>query len=405
LTQTVQNHKLDAGVLALTYEGQNAIAKNLFQVAERINPKRAFVFVSNVLGRHIPVKPSAHQETAEKLAQDTKAHLGDGPVLVMGYAETAVGFGAAVGRAIKNSAHNSVFYLPTTRHPVEGHDWLVFEEGHSHATDQRVMTPANEGFIAELKSSENKTLVLVDDESTTGNTFAGLALELKDNGLEFDKIVLVTLTDWSGGEAEKTVARAVGKDNVCSVSLFQGRWAWHQDPNAAQKVIPTNTPHTPRPAWTAPKAPESLYQAPRLGTDFSQDLSLDALEAAGLNIPTNGRVLVVGTGEHVWTPFLLAEKLEEKGLDSAFLATTRSPILPGEVIKEKAVFADHFGLGLPMYLHNVNPAEWDHIILMLETGLEGICPSLATFLPNAQVIDGNGQVHTMKDAQCPTLLS
>lgn len=399
MTLLTKNHQLDAGVLALTYEGQDAIDQKLFQVAERINPKRAFVFVSNVLGRHIPVKPSEHQHTAETLAQKVTQHLSDGPVLVMGYAETAVGFGAAVGRALSHSVDNNVFYLPTTRHPVDGHDWLVFEEGHSHATDQQVMTPANDGFVSELKASETKTLVLVDDESTTGNTFAGLALELKDNGLEFDKIVLVTLTDWSGGEAENTVAKAISQDNVCSVSLFQGRWVWHQDPNSEQKVIPTTTDHASRPKWTAPEAPQNLFQAPRLGTDFSQELSLSELEAAGLNIPQKGRVLVVGTGEHVWTPFLLAEKLEEKGLDSAFLATTRSPILPGDVIKKKAVFADHFGLGLPMYLHNVNPDEWDDIILMIETGLEGICPSLATFLPNAQVIDGDGNVYTMKDAQ------
>lgn len=35
---------------------------DLLSFAERINPKRAFLFVSKVLGKHIPVAPSVMQK-------------------------------------------------------------------------------------------------------------------------------------------------------------------------------------------------------------------------------------------------------------------------------------------------------------------------------------------------------
>lgn len=61
---------LPRGTLDLTYQTNAATAKNdsekngsyqledLLDFAQRINPKRAFLFVSKVLGRHIPVAPS-----------------------------------------------------------------------------------------------------------------------------------------------------------------------------------------------------------------------------------------------------------------------------------------------------------------------------------------------------------
>ena len=44
-----------------------------------------------------------------------------------------------------------------------------------------------------------RTLVLIDDEATTGNTFINLLQALRDAGLDkVTRVVTVTLTDWSG---------------------------------------------------------------------------------------------------------------------------------------------------------------------------------------------------------------
>ncbi len=66
---------------------------DLFDIAERRNPKRAFLFVSKVLGRHIPVPPSVMRQAYRQLASQFPATL-TGPVLFIGMAETAVGLGA-----------------------------------------------------------------------------------------------------------------------------------------------------------------------------------------------------------------------------------------------------------------------------------------------------------------------
>lgn len=42
---------------------------DLLGFAERINPKRAFLFVSKVLGRHIPVSPKVMRHAFTDLAQ------------------------------------------------------------------------------------------------------------------------------------------------------------------------------------------------------------------------------------------------------------------------------------------------------------------------------------------------
>lgn len=86
------------GVLEVDVHLSSVSPESLFGFAERRNPKRAFLFVSRVLGKHIPVKPSVMEFTYESLAAKIPADL-PGPVLVIGMAETAVGLGAGVHRS------------------------------------------------------------------------------------------------------------------------------------------------------------------------------------------------------------------------------------------------------------------------------------------------------------------
>ena len=93
---------LPRGTLDLTYQtnaasGNNDLKKSshyqledLLDFAQRINPKRAFLFVSKVLGRHIPVAPSIMRNAFTDLANLVPDDLPE-PILVIGMAETAVG--------------------------------------------------------------------------------------------------------------------------------------------------------------------------------------------------------------------------------------------------------------------------------------------------------------------------
>ena len=104
-----ETHVLTTGRLDLkfTQTGGN----RLFELAERQNPKRAFLFVSTVLGRHIPVCPKKHRSALWMLSNLVMPHVSAGPALIMGYAETAVGLGAGIFDCLRQKAADQEFYL------------------------------------------------------------------------------------------------------------------------------------------------------------------------------------------------------------------------------------------------------------------------------------------------------
>ena len=89
---------LETGTLNLDYQTGDYAPAELFGFAQRRNPKRAFLFVSKVLGRHIPVSPAVMRAATDALAARIPADL-PGPVVVIGMAETAIALGAGVHQA------------------------------------------------------------------------------------------------------------------------------------------------------------------------------------------------------------------------------------------------------------------------------------------------------------------
>ncbi len=176
-----------------------------------------------------------------------------GPVLFIGMAETAVGFGAGVFDEVRGSVSDPV-YLTSTRHPVEGGELLCeFKENHSHATDHLLYLPQD----AELRRRvlEAKTVVLIDDEATTGNTFINLLQALQqDAGLHnIARAITVTLTDWSGDALAQR-----SPIPIQYVSLVQGDWHWEKNPDAPVPVMPAvnvtatgSVPITGKQSWAA----------------------------------------------------------------------------------------------------------------------------------------------------------
>ena len=67
----------------------------LCDFAARANPRRGFLIVSKVLGRHLPTAPEALRAAAADLAVQIPGDL-PGPVLMCGMAETATGLAQAV---------------------------------------------------------------------------------------------------------------------------------------------------------------------------------------------------------------------------------------------------------------------------------------------------------------------
>lgn len=390
----VVHHQLEAGVLSLEMTAQHL--PDLYRIAERQNPKRAFLFVSTVLGRHIPVTPQRHNAALEALCQALLPKMAEGGFFVMGFAETATGLGLGVFRGLSRSLPGTVgTYLPTTRFPVSGHDvWFSLLEAHSHAVDHTVMRPQK----GKVPQGPGTTLVLVDDETTTGATFENLALGLANQGLTFDRILLATLNDWSAGVAATRLGATFPGADCVSVSLLQGRWQWQADPDATKSTLPEQlAPECPEWQSTA----EPAWGVPRLGQASGPTRNpaasiLDWMRSYAIPMPgVSDKMLVIGTGEHAWQPFLVAETLARHDMDVSFITTTRSPVRIGEVVRHQMTFPDHYGIGVEMYLNNVDPADWDHILLFTETGIAGIPAALRRSLGHGWIIDGTGTPHAL----------
>jgi len=369
----VYRKELSGGTLTVTPTGGTLSLESLFDIAERRNPKRAFLFVSKVLGRHIPISPAIMRSAYRQLAQQIPADLPQ-PVLFIGMAETAVGLGAGVFDEA-SKVFDEVVYLTSTRHPVDGELMCEFKEDHSHATDHLLYHPADPALRAHV--SNTRTLVLIDDEATTGKTFINLLKALRtEAGLTaVERVVTVTLTDWSGSAITEQCPLP-----VTPVSLVQGDWHWERKPDAPVPVMPNvNVTATGSVAITGKQSWGRLGMA-----TAARDLGTTITASAG------EKILVLGSGEFVWEPLLLAERLELQGAEVRFSCTTRSPISTGFAIESAIAFTDNYGLGIPNFVYNVAHQQFDRILLCIETPAESVDRALLAALeavaPSVEVI-------------------
>ena len=365
--------ELQRGVLSLQpNDNSHWKWQNLLGFAERINPKRAFLFVSKVLGRHIPVSPSIMRHAFTDLAKLVPDDLPE-PVLVIGMAETAVGLGAGVHQVLQQRYPEAI-YVTTTRHPVHGAPLLArFLEEHSHAQDQLLYGSPDAELQQQILNS--KSIVLVDDEASTGKTFVNLIHALQQAGLnQISHVVTATLADWSSGIH-------IADLNCQSVALMTGKWQWRD----AEHPIQINMPKVDTVAFGA----FATLAEPTWGRLPIQDSGAHIR----LAVQPDERILVLGSGEYVWSSFLLAEYLQQQGADVKFSAITRSPIAVGHAIQSALAFSDNYGLGIQNFVYNINPQDYDRVLITVETATHSVAKSLLEALPNAEVISAVDYPH------------
>ena len=365
--------ELQRGVLSLQpNDNSHWKWQDLLGFAERINPKRAFLFVSKVLGRHIPVSPHIMRHAFTDLAKLVPDDLPE-PVLVIGMAETAVGLGAGVHQVLQQRYPEAI-YVTTTRHPVHGAPLLArFLEEHSHAQDQLLYGSPDAELQQQILNS--KSIVLVDDEASTGKTFVNLIHALQQAGLnQISHVVTATLADWSSGIH-------IADLNCQSVALMTGKWQWRD----AEHPIQINMPKVDTVAFGA----FATLAEPTWGRLPIQDRGAHIR----LAVQPDERILVLGSGEYVWSSFLLAEYLQQQGADVKFSAITRSPIAVGHAIQSALAFSDNYGLGIQNFVYNINPQDYDRVLITVETATHSVAKSLLEALPNAEVISAVDYPH------------
>jgi Phosphoribosyl transferase/TRSP domain C terminus to PRTase_2 len=360
---------LNSGILTANVRHAEWTLDDLCTFAARDNPKRAFLVVSNVLGRHVPTRPSVMRASFRDLAKRVPDDL-PGPVLVIGMAETAICLGQGVHEELlHNTKRTDILFLHSTRQIIDHPVLCRFEEPHSHASSHILYRPGD----FDNKFAHPKTVIIVDDEISTGTTISNLAAALVAALPSLDRIVAVALTDWSLG-VDWSRRLALPCDVV---SLLSGHLHCDAYPVAAKLHEGFET------AANALGAMKQHHNFGRLGRS---DVASEGDELIRrVKIAPKSNIRVLGTGEFTYPSFRIAEKLEEMGHDVVMQSTTRSPVKRNEVIRSKIAFRDNYGTAVPNYIYNVDPAEARATIICHETPAGSVDPDLVSVL-NAQTL-------------------
>ncbi|MFG2328396.1 phosphoribosyltransferase [Streptomyces sp. NPDC048604] len=388
--------------------------RDLLGLALRRNPKRAHLLVSNVLGKHVPQRPTVVYGYGHALGVRAAELLGPAAAdaVVVGYAETATGLGHSVADGL-----GQVPYLHSTRRPVAGvHRAGGFEESHSHATSH-LLLPEDPKLLA-----GPGPLVLVDDEFSTGNTVLNTIRDLHARHPR-DRYVVVALVDMRS-DADLGRLTAFGEEVGARIDLVTGARgtvrlpdgvlargqelvAAHETPTVP--VAPAENPARPAPVRVELGWPAGVPDGGRHGFTPAHRALLEAalpdmatrLSAALAPATTAGgrppRVLVLGNEELMYAPLRLAHALEQTGADVSYSTTTRSPVLavddPGYAIRTRLVFPAHDtpadGPG-DRYAYNVAGAGFDAVVAVVDStadtpelhGPDGLLARLGAHVPH-----------------------
>lgn len=396
--------------LSLTSNTYEIPLDSLFAMAARMNKKRSFLFVSQVLGKHIPVNPytsllsgaslalllqqalkgtmpkhliqraiqgiidPAQAEAAYKEIMSQQLRLPQ-PVAFIGFAETAT----AIGHAVYEIFDHSGSYIHTTREEIEGSQSIInFSEEHSHA-------------VAHFCYAKNPQLlrhpeivVLVDDEITTGKTSLNI---IRDMQGKFPKKIyyILALLDWRTEEDQQQFLK-LEKELGLSIhvlSLVKGE----------VKVSGTSESLTPQVSilpqvdYTVPiqftylaqlfaHAPYTshrpyLQHSGRFGLTHEESKQADhsiSQAAQQLKLSRIGsKTLCVGTGEFMYIPMRIAA---EMGEGVFYQSTTRSPIhtidREGYAVKVGYPYPSPEDPSVTHFLYNIPVGWYDDLYVFME---------------------------------------
>ncbi len=380
---------------------------DLFEMAARINKKRAFLFVSKVLGKHIPILPQKGIHVGALLAarylQVVKGITPKGlhelrkqfnqndfpadiPVivdesnhpLIIGFAETATALGHAFFEAFRNAE-----YFHTTREQLlDVEPIITFEEEHSHATSHRA-------YLQPEWLDRNNEIILVDDEITTGRTTINIIRSIHEK-FPRDTYTIVSILDWRLKEHLQQF-QALEKElgiTIRSVSLIKGTVDVKGTIEQANvQEVTDDALQVKQQIISIPVAlPSAIYingheNAPytrftgRFGitSEEQQEVIKWTKEVAQMlkKYRNGSKTLVLGSGEFMYLPMKIAAYMGE---NVYYQSTTRSPIYPLHRerygVKNRFSFLNPEDDSVQHYAYNIHPNQYDDIFLFLEKEVE-----------------------------------
>ncbi|NLY44316.1 MAG: hypothetical protein GX066_10250 [Clostridiaceae bacterium] len=387
----------------------------LFGLAARRNKKRLFLFVSKLLGKHIPVFPeipqiggalladlfyhhiegrpkgnipflikSLHKRELAKEAVKQRAGIKQPlskPTLFIGFAETATGLGHAMYSAFSENAG----FIHTTRDEIaEMESVFRFDEEHSHAVSHLCYARKEDFF------DNFQRIVLVDDEITTGKTALNL-IEALNQVVPNREYVVASILDWRTREdhrAFKEAEERLGVD-IKTLSLLKGT-VWCNNAAVSLDEPVQYTTNSNRVCVRTVKLPseekyiytlrdtlgnqhKALYlkMTGRFGIYCTQNKEFqEQLKYYGEVLSSYReyeRCLCMGNGEFIYIPSVISQSMGEGVM---YQSTTRSPIYacnaPHYPIKNAVMFQNPEDVSIANYIYNVLPGQYDEVFWFLE---------------------------------------
>ena len=380
--------ELPTGVLELGVADSAFPLDQLLGFAARANAKRGFLFLSKVLGKHWPVKPAMMRAIHEQMAGQVPDVAG--PVVFIAMAETAIGLGQGVFEAwLRANPGREALFIYTTRYHVAEAPIIEFAEAHSHAPRQFLHLPPDPAKHALLLGA--RTLVLVDDEASTGNTFLNLANACRELNPGIEHVHLAAITNFMGAAATESLRERFGLPTTMAATL-----------NGEYQFVPGElaTEGAPAQRFEAGADRGASGEFGRLGLHRALHVPAELADALAASVQPDERVLVLGTGEFMHPSYLLGAALEARGIDVAVQSTTRSPILKWGAVSAALAFPDNYGEGVTNFLYNVTPGQYQHVFICHETAPNEALYQLAGVF-NARLFHFISETHVEEVREIP----
>jgi hypothetical protein len=391
----------------------------LFSLAIRDNTKRKFLFVSKVLGKHIPTPPqtplscgmlmglhfanelygispqkdvlntitnliSQESNTLEKFS-DIKNYKVSLPkkVIFIGFAETAT----ALGHTVFSSFSNENYFIHTTREEIDSFTpLLAFDEEHSHAVLHK-MFPKDKNIFY-----DNSSIVLVDDELTTGKSSLNL-IESLQRIHPRESYTILTILDWRSKEDEALLGEYENKLNtkINVVSLVKGEFEFlYNETKIGDSFVNSQTNENKstdidfrtiyindfKHVSNLSEGNSYITATGRFGISNSEMKAnqqiIASVSSTLKNMRTSSRTLCLGTGEFMYIPMLISSGMGEGVL---YHSTTRSPIHANNTYPEYAIlnayhFKDFYDNNTNFFLYNIPLDMYEEIFIFFEKDIE-----------------------------------
>lgn len=339
--------------------------KDILRLAKRINnSKRSYLLVNPLQAKHIPVSPSDALQMMTSLGELVSERYGDAR-LVIGFAETATAIGAVVAKSISDECT----FIHTTREKAVGaNNYVFFTEEHSHATEQKIVADDLDSFF-----TATDTIVLVDDEFSTGKTLVNMVDQLRDKypAICEKKIVAASIINRLSEDNLRRWA-AAGIESVCLLKLDNLDYTPSVEPISVKEAATITEDYKSSDALASIIIQD--LPDPRLGVNISYyyETCTSKVELLSQNCNLQGKdVLILGTEECMLPALLIGKAIEDQKIVHSIMchATTRSPIgisnIPDYPIQSGYCIHSLYDLMRSTFIYNLRP--YDTVLIVSDT--------------------------------------